>query len=583
MLITLNPLLKHNTHSFSPFAQWASIDRMISLGYAESHPAWRVSRRLRSVRKTAARVTGLHGALSGKHQTLKAKNQTLHSAYADAQMGSVRRRLAAIHRARTNAGVSEPDALSTSQSQGATRRGFWGRSDVEAEFSFVLEKSRKEELEEQQRKERVRVIDRKIMDAQKRLQDLACEKDVLQRRPNPLWNYTALSTKRRKAPAVPDETETAASAAAATPSLDASRRFNFPPKDLVEDYLDVLFVSNRLVKLNHTDLWKNGGGLDTDEDYLDDDELAFSSDVDGDANRKRRNGNSKSGNWFLRHGLGEKIGEATETAAYKAVCTGVMGVLARSLSAIHGVNIMTHSDIRLFMEHAPDLPPLAAGIIPGISGMTSNYAHEALHDAMRKGARKHKKRRSRSSTPGDAFLQRDAVVETLLSHCQISAPLLRLFPLAWQRAMLGNIITLVTAVISDFFDGLEFQILGHQLSFSFTPITEDDMIRHLGMVGDGFNRHRPKPEEFEAAVRATAEDMSENLRFLDRWHERAMGSDMLRMQIATLISRLVLTLIDDVLGGARMDLWAAHAGGPRLVAGLEHRTASHYMDADGLS
>jgi hypothetical protein len=50
------------------------------------------------------------------------------------------------------------------------------------------------------------------------------------------------------------------------------------------------------------------------------------------------------------------------------------------------------------------------------------------------------------------------------------------------------------------------------------------------------------------------------------------------MQIATLIARLVLTLIDDVLGGARMDMWAAHAGGPRLVAGLEYRTTPQYME-----
>jgi hypothetical protein len=252
-----------------------------------------------------------------------------------------------------------------------------------------------------------------------------------------------------------------------------------------------------------------------------------------------------------------------------------MGVLARSLSAIHGVNIMTYSDIRLFVEQSPDLPPLAAGIYPG-SKLNANYAQDALHDAMRRGARKNKKRQ-RYRTSDDAFIQRGAVVETFLSHCQISAPLLKLFPLAWQRAMLGNIITLITSVISDFFEGLQFQILGHQLSFSFKPITEDDMIRHLGMVGDGFNRQRASPEEFEAAVRATAEDMSEKLKFLDRWHERALGSGMLRMQIATLIARLVLTLIDDVLGGARMDMWAAHAGGPRLVAGLEYRNTPQNM------
>jgi len=33
-----------------------------------------------------------------------------------------------------------------------------------------------------------------------------------------------------------------------------------------------------------------------------------------------------------------------------------------------------------------------------------------------------------------------------------------------------------------------------------------------------------------------------------------------------------------VLSGAQMDLWAAQAGGPRMVAGLEFRTTSNYMD-----
>lgn len=65
-------------------------------------------------------------------------------------------------------------------------------------------------------------------------------------------------------------------------------------------------------------------------------------------------------------------------------------------------------------------------------------------------------------------------------------------------------------------------------------------------------------------MQATADDVSENLKFLDRWHERALGSGMLRAQIANLIARLVLTLVGDVLSGAQMDLWAAQAGGPRM-------------------
>jgi hypothetical protein len=141
---------------------------------------------------------------------------------------------------------------------------------------------------------------------------------------------------------------------------------------------------------------------------------------------------------------------------------------------------------------------------------------------------------------------------------------------------LNNIITLFAAIVSDFCEGVQFQILGHHLSFSFKPITEDEILQQFGGGGGvpnfaGYNHRLARPEQFEAAVHATAEEINGNLKFLDKWHERALGSGMLRAQIADLIARLVLTLIDEVLSGARMDLWSAQAGGPRLVAGLEYR------------
>jgi hypothetical protein len=243
-----------------------------------------------------------------------------------------------------------------------------------------------------------------------------------------------------------------------------------------------------------------------------------------------------------------------------------MSILARAISSLHGINVMKHTDIRLTLEQAPDLPPI--GVLPGSS---NNYAQEAIKTAIRRKTKKGKKRQKQRPLE-DLFVQRDAVTEMLLSHVQISAPLLKLFPLGWQRALLGNIITLSTAVMSDFCDGLQFQILGYRLSCAFKPITEDDMINHLGLAGGGFNHRRAKPEDFEAAVKATAQDISEELKFLDRWHERALGSGVLRTQIANLIARIVLTLTDEVLSGARMDLWSAHAGGPRMIAGLEYRT-----------
>ena len=173
----------------------------------------------------------------------------------------------------------------------------------------------------------------------------------------------------------------------------------------------------------------------------------------------------------------------------------------------------------------------------------------------------------------DSFIQRDAVVETLLSQSQIAAPLLKIFPLAWQRAMLGNIVTLVTAIMMDFCEGLEFEILGHRLSFSFVPITEEDMMRHwASTASDIFLRRQKNAPRFEAAVQATAQDVAVNLNFLDRWHERVLGGDALKTQLSNLIARLVLSLVDDILSGARIDLWTTHAAGPRLIAGLEYRT-----------
>lgn len=525
------------------------------MGYVDEHPSWRLSSHLRNVRKAVAKATGLHGVLSGKPR------QPSVGAFGDEQLGLVRRRLAAIDRARRN--VERASAIAANVT--TTRRFFFRNrpepEDTSSQYSFIVQKGSKEKFEEERRKERVKEIDRQMHAAQRQLMQLACEKDVLQRRPNPLWNYTADISLN----AVKNDTHENLSS---NSSIVASRQFNFPPADLVDEYLDMLFSSGRLVRLNHTDLWRNSN---TDE-YDDEDELTSPTLRDDD--RKRRNGSGGSGSWLLRNGLGEKIGETAETAAYKAVCSAVMSVLAKSISCLHGVNVMTYSDIRLSTEQAPVLPPISAGIIPG-SSQNRNYAHQAIQDAMRRGAKK-----SRLNEPRENFIQRDAVVETLTSQCQIAAPLLKLFPLAWQRAMLSNVVTMVTAVMSDFCEGIEFQILGHRLSFAFTPITEQDMIR--GMVRDSFNNpRRTNPERFEAAVRATAEEVGENLKFLDRWHERALGSGMLRTQIATLIARLVLTLIDDVLCGSRMDLWAAHAGGPRLLAALEYRTTPSYMDDAG--
>lgn len=568
------------------FHQWVPLDNLFTLGLASNIPSLRLSTKLRGIRKMTARATGLHGFLSGKPSRVITA-QTLK----DTSMEDFQRRVPASET------EDSDDVLQ--QGQRRRRRGFGfgrftesqGDKDSMEDILAAEQKRREEEMEvqrrqqqeakeEEQRMKRVKEIDRLIAEGQARLQHLICEKDVLQRRPNPLFNYTIATIKvDENKVEEPDRNESDSQI-----RIEASRKFKFPPDDLVEEYLDMAFSSRRIAKMNHTYLWQDTEMDNDDDESIGDDLLTPSIDAhklyqDFD-NREKSTSTEKQtkvrngggGSWILRQTLGkgpsigEKIGEVAETAAYKAVCAAVMSFLARALSSLHGVNVMKHSDIRLLLEQAPDLPRVGEGIIPGSS---SDYAQETIKTVIRRKARKSKKRSKYAAE--DSFVQRDAVTEMLLSHVQISAPLLKLFPLAWQRAFLGNIITLSTAIMADFFEGLQFQILGHSLSFAFTPITQEDMINHLGLSGSGFNRRRAKAEEFEAAVRATAEDIGEELKFLDRWHERALGSGVLRTQIANLIARIVLTLTDEVLSGARMDLWSAQAGGPRMLAGLEYR------------
>jgi hypothetical protein len=63
----------------------------------------------------------------------------------------------------------------------------------------------------------------------------------------------------------------------------------------------------------------------------------------------------------------------------------------------------------------------------------------------------------------------------------------------------------------------------------------------------GFNSRRLRADEFEATVRATAGDVGNNLKFLDQWHEQALGSDVLRTQIANLMARIVLESVTNML------------------------------------
>ena len=575
--------------------QWRTIDRVISLGYADTHPQWRVSARLRTIRKGTARITGLHGVLSGKPRPWQESQWNVTHLVEDPKMGLIRRRLAAIDRARQNI-----ERITMAQDNKSDERAFlfWNRNKhgdvIETSVDeSMLQEIEQERVQERKRSQRVKEIDALIQTAQKRLVQLACEKDLLQQRPNPLWNYSTTTSMNDlfDDDAAPDhDRQNDTFQESSTPNSD--RTFNYPSPDLVDEYLETLFMTGRLIRMNQTELWRQSNDNDDDDDVD-----ALMTRPASPSHRRTTptmmNGNpNTAAPWLLRNFVGEKIGEAVEIAAYKSVCTSLMTILAKSISNLHGVNVMGYSDIRLHMEETPIAPPpvvakLALGTSDGIPSSNHghyhkhrNYAQEAFQDVMRRGssvsATKQQPQRhtldSRAPPTASTFIQRDAIVETLLSQCQMAAPLLNLFPLSLQRALMSNMVILCTAIMTDFFEGLEFHLFGHRLSFTFQPITEADMMKHMSR-DDGFH-HSPRPIDpdlFDAAVRATADDVSENLKILDRWHERVFGGGVVRTQIATIIARVVLTLVDDTLRAARMDLWSSHAGGPKLSAALEYR------------
>jgi hypothetical protein len=112
-------------------------------------------------------VTGLHGVLSGKpHQTSVGEVDS-------EQLGLVRRRLAAIDSARRNIERASAIAANVSASR---RLFFWNKREKEDavnQYSFILQRPSVEKLEEEQRKERVKEIDRQMHAAQSQLMQLA--------------------------------------------------------------------------------------------------------------------------------------------------------------------------------------------------------------------------------------------------------------------------------------------------------------------------------------------------------------------------------------------------------------------------
>lgn len=220
--------------------QWIPIDNVLTLGLASRYQSLRVSRSLRKSRKLAAKLTGFHGLLSGKPYAVQ-PNEEIETDKSANESRQHQKRIEAIGKARERV-----ERLS-SESTSFRRKSFFRRRR-DSEKSIIIDETaqmedaasdREERLAERERteiirEERVKEIDRLIAEGQDRLQELICEKDVLQRRPNPLYNYTTGT--------VENETSNV------SVGVQASRHFKFPPDDLVEEYLEMIFWSRRLTK-----------------------------------------------------------------------------------------------------------------------------------------------------------------------------------------------------------------------------------------------------------------------------------------------------------------------------------------------
>ena len=369
----------------------------------------------------------------------------------------------------------------------------------------------------------------------KRLRELAIEKDEIQNSPNPLRNAS------------------------------------FVTDELIDEYIESLCHDNRLTLLNHTEIWSEDEDETEEEDGIGDD-------IFKPAMRKENSHVTNSGgSWILRQTLGrdrsigEKLGETIETVVYRVVAKSVMNGICSAVGALHGISLMDTGDIRVYAVPSPNVK-LPGGSSPSDAAM---YAQHLMRAAIEKNSAGKGGAAQQASNPH--FIQRQAITEELLSHCQVSAPLLKLFPIKFQRALLGNVISIVTSIVSDAVGNTRVRILGHKLTLDFSPVSEQDALEYLRkqIQQQQSQQRKKKREHLEEAVNTIADKLAHELKFLDKVHHRLLGSGLLRVQVATLLARIILTLVDDLVGGFKIDFW----GGPRILAGLEIRAEENLIVA----
>lgn len=246
------PNLNHFNNAYVSALKWIGIDLIASLGLSTLSDDLRISRSLRPMRKYVAKATGLHGFLSGKDYTTAElmRNETIAGRTSttvisiDEELGihdtnaleaeMLARRVARRKRHRGRGGNNSPG-----RRWGLFRRGQQGPNNRNLASGHVLVPALDSSPDalEHRRRMRVEEIDRLVQRGSERLLELQCERDDLLENPNPLFNYTKKYN--------PSTNKTFG-------DVRTTREFNFPPPELVNEYISELISHGRLIQLNHT-------------------------------------------------------------------------------------------------------------------------------------------------------------------------------------------------------------------------------------------------------------------------------------------------------------------------------------------
>lgn len=127
---------------------------------------------------------------------------------------------------------------------------------------------------------------------------------------------------------------------------------------------------------------------------------------------------NSGGSWILRQTLGrdrsigEKLGETIETVVYRVVAKSVMKGICSAVGGLHGISLMNTGDIRVYAVPSPNIK-LPGGSSPNDAAM---YAQQLMRAAIEK-SNAAKNGGQHASNPH--FIQKQAITEELLSHCQV--------------------------------------------------------------------------------------------------------------------------------------------------------------------